>query len=436
VRAAPRLRLIAAMIEVVGESGYVGTTVARVIERAGVSRKTFYEHFANKQACLLDASDVILADGVRRMRTAFEEADSLRERADAAIRAVFEATIENPGALRLSVVEVAAAGPIGVARRWQALLRFEDCIRDALEPEIEQTTVSDSVLRAIVGGLNWTLYRRVRRGEQAKLLPLVPDLVTWAISYYPAAGDDSLRSIEDSGSQAVSHPLSGGRAPGTLAPHPVLRRRRGLRRGDQSISPVFVAHNQRERILDAVANLTASRGYGELRVEDIALEAAVSMHALYEHFENKEDAFLVAYEVGHSKCLTVVERAYAAETDWRFGVRAGIAALLSFLASEPVFAHIALIDVLTVSPQSAERSDVGIAAFAQMLIPRPATVDPPGVVVEAIAGGIFGLCLSYALQGRLSTLTELTPVATYLALSPFLDHDEAAQIATDAPGTD
>jgi hypothetical protein len=100
-----------------------------------------------------------------------------------------------------------------------------------------------------------------------------------------------------------------------------------------------------------------------------------------------------------------------------------------------MFAHIALIDVLTVSPQSAHRSDIGLTAFAQMLVPRAGstTAAPPAVVIEAIAGGLFALCLSYALQGRLSAVTELIPVATYFALAPFLDHREAATIA--AAGT-
>jgi AcrR family transcriptional regulator len=434
VRDQQRLRLIAAMIEVVGENGYQGTTVARVIERAKVSRKTFYEHFANKRECLLDASDVILAEGLRRMQDAYREADSLAGRADAAIRAIFTAAIENPAALRLSVTEVTAAGPVGIERRWQSLLRFESFIQDALGPQAKQGAVFDAMLMAIVGGVSRVLYRRVRRGEHSTLLPSIPDLVVWATSYYPPTALASLQLIDSAGREVTAHPLTGGRAPGTLAPHAVLRRRRGLPRGDQNVSAAFVAHNQRERILDAVVKLTASRGYTDLKVEDVATEAAVSMHALYEHFADKEDAFLVAYEVGHCKCLGVVERAYAAESDWRLGVRAGIDALFWFLASEPMFGHIALIDVLTVSPQSAQRSDIGITAFAQMLVPRADQIAarPPAVVVEAIAGGLFALCLSYALQGRLAAVTELVPVATYFALAPFIDHREAAKIAAAA----
>ena len=117
-------------------------------------------------------------------------------------------------------------------------------------------------------------------------------------------------------------------------------------------------------------------------------------------------------------------------------MRAGIAALFEFLATEPSFAHIALIDALIATARTAERSSVGVQAFARMLVPR--TEEAPGrspvvaVTIEAIAGGVFELCLHYALQGRIRELPELTVSATYVALAPFLGPEEAGRVATDA----
>ena len=48
------------MIEVVSETGYAGLTVRGVVERAGVSRRTFYEHFSNKQDVFLAVYDVVV----------------------------------------------------------------------------------------------------------------------------------------------------------------------------------------------------------------------------------------------------------------------------------------------------------------------------------------------------------------------------------------
>jgi hypothetical protein len=74
-----------------------------------------------------------------------------------------------------------------------------------------------------------------------------------------------------------------------------------------------------------------------------------------------------------------------------------------------------------------------VSAFAQMLVPgleQTRGYTPAAITVEAIAGGIFDLCLHYALAGKIRELPELVPSATYVALAPFLGGEEAARIAT------
>ncbi|HEV2974550.1 MAG TPA: TetR family transcriptional regulator [Solirubrobacteraceae bacterium] len=83
-----RTRLALAMIDAIGADGYRATRDADVIARAGVSRKTFYESFDNKQDCLLWTFDAIAAALTRRLEDAFREADGWRERIEAAIGAL------------------------------------------------------------------------------------------------------------------------------------------------------------------------------------------------------------------------------------------------------------------------------------------------------------------------------------------------------------
>jgi AcrR family transcriptional regulator len=429
-----RNRLALAMVDAVGENGYRQTTVADVTSRARLSRKTFYEHFANKQDCFLTTYDQIMARAVRRMEQAYQEADGWPERAEAAIRALFEAAVENPGAVRLVLLEINSLGAAGLERRERSIGHYERFIRDALELAPGKGGLSDPVLKAAIGGLNRVLYRRVLAGERAELLSLVPPLVDWFTSYYPTPAAVYARPTHGNLGQGDDPiPTEAGRAPGTLAPHELLTPRRGLPGGEQNVSRSFVVHSQRERILDAVANLTAAHGYAELKVEDIAHRAAVSLKAFYEHFEDKEDAFLVAYEVGHAQALAAAERAYTAAADWRLGVRAGLAALLHFLADEPSFAHLALIDALVATTRTAERSNAGVDSLARMLVPgleeAPEQKVRDPVTIEAIAGGIFDLCLHYSFQGRIAELPELVPSATYIALAPFVGAKEAARVA-------
>jgi AcrR family transcriptional regulator len=433
-----RVRILLAMIDVVEEKGYAASTIVDVAARAGVSRNSFYAQFASKQECFLQTYDAIMATGIRRTQSAYRQAEGWPGRVQAAITALFEGAVENPAAIRLSLVEIAAAGAAGIERRERAMAEFERFIRDGLELAPGTGTLPGPVMRASLGGLNRILYTRVRNDRHRKeLLELVPDLVTWATSYYPAPAA-LLSSPGSDGASATPRPdaaLTGGRAPGTLFPRALSSGRGGFAQGEKNLSRSFVVHSQRERILDAVANLTAAKGFAELTVEDIVGEAAVSREAFYEHFKSKQDAFLVAYELGHAKGLGIVERAFAAETDWRAGVRAAAAALLQFLASEPAFAHIALLDALTATPLAAERSERGVSAYAQMLRPGfeevPTRHRPPAITIEAIVGGLFELFSHYAARGRTGQLRELTPHATYIALAPFIGAEEAAAVASE-----
>ena len=433
VSANQRRRMIDATIDVVGEKGYAGLTVADVISRAGVSRRAFYEHFANREDCFLATYDSIMAESAEVLRRSITSSGGLSETVQGAVRELYARALRRPGALRVLMVEVGTAGPAGTARREQLGAAYEQALRERLGLPPGPGPIPNPVLRCVVGGLGAVLYARVHQPRRRRqLMQEIPSLARWATAYWPAP--PSMMSLEDPSPETLPRNPPGGRAPGTLSLNAATSRRRRLVGGESGASSLYVAHSQRERVLDAVANLTAAHGYAALTVERIASEAAISLQAFYEHFPSKEEAFLVAYEVGHGKGLALVERAYEAESDWRLGVRAGVAALFDFLASEPAFAHIALIDAAAGTERVSERASRGMSSYAQMLLPgfaeAPARMRPPAVTLEAINGGVFELCLHHALQRRMHELPLLVARATYFALAPFIGADAAGEIAT------
>ncbi len=453
VAANQRLRVGMAMLEAIGEKGYVATTVSEVVARAGVSRKAFYQHFVNKEECFLATYDVIAREGRRRVVRAIRDSEGHPDRMETAIRTVFQAGMENPDALRLAINEITAVGPAGIERRERSIVEYGQLIHSGLksspglngplngrsrgstgERSDDAKELPDTTLRGVVGGFNKVLITCLQGRRRAKPLELVPDLARWASSYYPAP-DDFVRGLEASRAMRKREHAAqlGGRAPGTLAPRQGNRRR--SQRAGYAASRSFVVHNQRERILDAVANLTASNGYGALRVEEIAAEACVSLQAFYEHFESKEDAFLVAYELGHAKGLDIVEQAFADAGDWRTGVREGLASLMAYLTSEPAFARLALMSTTIATPRASDLSSMGLAAYGKLLAPGfdevPKRMRPAPIVVDAIAGGLREIFLHYAVQGRIQDLPELTVDATYLALAPFIGAHAAAEVAVE-----
>jgi AcrR family transcriptional regulator len=429
VAANQRLRMILAMIDTTGEKGYVASTVADVIARAGVSRKAFYEHFSSKDDCFLAAFDEVAQESRRRVTNAYRGAKGWPGRVDAAIRALFEAAIDNPSAVRLGMIEVAAAGPVGVERRERAIIEYERVILNALELAPGRGAVPEIGLRMVVGGLNGILWRYVRRGETANLLEFVPDLVKWATSYYPTP-TAILTHVPEAASKPP--PLPGRRAPGTLSlGFPRTGHRGGNR--ERNISHSFIVHSQHERILDAVANLTATYGYAALKIDAIVSQAGVSIQTFYELFTGKEDAVLVAYEIGHLRSLGVVEHAFAMQPDWANGVRAAVHALFEFLACEPSFTHLAMLDAHVATPESARRAELGLAAYADMLLPGlkelPEQQRPPAVTVDAIMSGMVEIIFDHVVRRRVPELPHVADHVTYLVLAPFIGGDRAASVA-------
>lgn len=130
VLASQRGRLLEAMAQCVAEQGYAATTVAQVIARAGVSRKTFYEHFADKRACFLAAWEVGNEILLAQVLAAGEEADGWRARLRAGADAFLEVLAAEPDFARSFLVEVLSVGDDALAQRSGMLQRFADALAE------------------------------------------------------------------------------------------------------------------------------------------------------------------------------------------------------------------------------------------------------------------------------------------------------------------
>jgi AcrR family transcriptional regulator len=159
VREAQRARMLEAMVGAVAEKGYARVAVADVIERAGVSRKTFYEQFANKEDCFLAAYDA----GVDRLLAAIDEAlatlapDWLAA-ARRAVEVYLQAMAASPAFARAFLIEALGAGPAALKRRGEVQDRFaaqlEAVHRRARADLPEIPEVGPLTFRAAVGAVN------------------------------------------------------------------------------------------------------------------------------------------------------------------------------------------------------------------------------------------------------------------------------------------
>lgn len=123
-----RARLLAGMAEVVAERGYQRITIAHVVARSGVSRRTFYDLFENREQCFLATFDHGLARAAAVVLPAYAQPEKWREQIRAGLTALLEFLDDEPTLGTLMIVDTPAAGPPALERRRRVLARLVEAV--------------------------------------------------------------------------------------------------------------------------------------------------------------------------------------------------------------------------------------------------------------------------------------------------------------------
>jgi AcrR family transcriptional regulator len=186
-----------------------------------------------------------------------------------------------------------------------------------------------------------------------------------------------------------------------------------LPRGRHAAPREVVARSQRGRLLVAMASAVAEKGYGQVAVADVIERARVSRRSFYEHFANKQECFLAAYDAGVDVLLRAIDEASAGQ-DLRAAAEAGTRAYLETLAGNPAFARTFLIEVQAAGPAALLRRTAVHERFAaQIAATFPEGDRPPAYVVRACVGAIHELVCEALVRSGPESLPDL--------LGPILD---------------
>jgi AcrR family transcriptional regulator len=192
VLASQRGRLLEAMAEAVAEHGYGTTTVADVVARAGVSRKTFYEHFSDKEDCFLATYDTGVAFVLAQVAAAALVTGDWRDRARTGLRTFLETLAAEPAFTRAIILEVHAAGAAARRRHRDVLAVFAERYREInAQARAEDAAVAplpEPIPLAIVGAIIEVVAARVSDGGLDGLPDLAEPLGAFVIrNVAPAA---------------------------------------------------------------------------------------------------------------------------------------------------------------------------------------------------------------------------------------------------------
>src|SRR5260221_6550896 len=205
-----------------------------------------------------------------------------------------------------------------------------------------------------------------------------------------------------------------------------------LPRGRHGLSREFIAENQRERLLAAIADSLDEHGYDRTTVAAISSRAGVSKSDFYRPFANKDECFLAAYDEAVEGLREEVLTACAGQGEWAEGVCAGLAAALAGLAADPALANLLLVEGLRAGPGVYGRFQGAVESFVPYLRDgAPAGTSagrPPEAADEAVVGGIASLLGRRVLARETDRLDRFFPELAEFALTPYLGVAEARRI--------
>lgn len=179
-----RARMLGAMVDLTRERGAERVTVAHVVGRAGVSRRTFYELFEDREACLLEALDDALGRIEEAVMPAYRHERGWSQRIGAGLTAMLEYFDADPATAALCVVDSLAAGPEALERRAVVVDALVSAVDRGRREAGTQTGLNRVIAEGVVGAVLGVLYTRLREPTPKPLLPLRGQLMGMIVLPY------------------------------------------------------------------------------------------------------------------------------------------------------------------------------------------------------------------------------------------------------------
>lgn len=386
-----RARLYGGMIESVARRGYHATTIADITALAGVSRRTFYEHFDNKEVCLLATHNSIVGHACKVVIAACNSQRGWTNRLHAACKSIFEEVLERPTYAHLVLIDSLGIRPGAGERMELANLAFERLLHVALRAQSSDSHLPCLSARAIVGGVRHTVFERVREHREPELYTLAADVLDWIESYrLPRKARLILRP----------YPL-------TYVP--------------QRPADFLTREDSQARILAATVQLIRDSGYASVTDSQLAKTARLPTQALHKQFPNKEACFLQTIETFVNEALTLVEAEMRCARSWPTEVHSAMNVYVEHLVSHQAFMRLAFVDLFDIGPVVVEHLTRSVEEFTKLLTDSgPVPHSGRLVAREAITGAIWAIIFSDVLYHSISQLPALVDELTFIVLAPYI----------------
>jgi AcrR family transcriptional regulator len=418
-RGSQRERLVDAMIEVCADVGYQAASIAQVSARAGVSSATFYEQFSGKEDCFVAAYRTAAERMFGQVSFVLAQGQT-PDYGRRVLAQLTEALRTDATRSRVVLIEALAGGERVRGERKQLLRAFAQLTRGFVESAAGEGQMIDIPTIAVMGALRHIVSRHLRTHSEDRLPLLVEPGVRWLQTYAVPAGRE--RWSTGPGAR-LAHPPP---AP-AVSPEPFLPE--ALPRGRHNLPSSVVARSRRTRIIYATAEVVMANGYANTTVSDIVAQAKVARDVFYEHFEDKEHAFLEAQQFPTQYILDSCVAAYFSVPDWPDRAWRCLEMLITLIRENLAISYLRLVEAYAAGPTAIRRAEEITRSFTIFLEEgfryRPQAAELPRLCAQAIAGAIFEIIQRFVARGEVDLLMQHLPQLTYIAIAPFTGAEEA-----------
>lgn len=190
---------------------------------------------------------------------------------------------------------------------------------------------------------------------------------------------------------------------------------------------------ERRRILDAMVDTVAERGYADTEIEDVIERAGVSRPAFARLFSSKEECFVETISDAVRSLVRTVEAAAPSEASWPERVRLGLAAFVGALVTDPARTRIAMVEAESAGPAATREVRRAYERFVPYFDEgrKVVSYELPGPTSDAVVGGIALTVQRQVADGDIQGLWNVLPDLVYFALVPYLGHRRASALSAD-----
>jgi AcrR family transcriptional regulator len=380
-------RIHDAMLDLVAERGYGAVTVRNLAARAGVSTRSFYQHYSDKEECFLAVYDA----AVRRILSALAVAAANREtvtekqRLESAVSTLIREWDRDPAATRLMLVDVYEAGPAAIAHAQRT--------NRSIEAKIAAGGLSGLIARGILGGAITTAQRKLLTERLFDMGDVANGLVGWALAYL---GGSTIRLDE-------------------------LARISGREKRLHAINistPVEPSPSDDRALLVSAAEKLVAEGGERITEKAVWAAAGVPRRVFAANFSNLDECLT------HILCAHT-ERAISHAEKFS-GFHRKVEALCRGFTEDVVLREICFGEMAGWNPALKLRRHLEVKILIAEFIAESAGLfaNTEGSIVEASVGAFWGVAQSEVVRGTYGTLPQLAGPLAYLILAPTIGPEQ------------